>query len=80
MRLWPILLFLQSRLFKANRKVALVMFYCNPCAEKNDWPKTMFKSFGPCEMCPHDDDEPRESVECNEMRSSQLPLRNSNHV
>lgn len=27
------------------------MFYCNDCAEKRDWPHTMFKSKGMCEVC-----------------------------
>jgi hypothetical protein len=29
------------------------MFYCDPCAEHNDWPNMDFlpTSFGKCEMC-----------------------------
>lgn len=27
------------------------MFYCMACAEKNDYPETLFKSRGPCELC-----------------------------
>lgn len=27
------------------------MFYCDPCREKNDWPQSMMKSEGPCEVC-----------------------------
>lgn len=27
------------------------MFYCDPCAKKNDWPVTMFRSLGTCEEC-----------------------------
>ena len=43
------------------------MFYCNDCAKTKDWPETIFKSFGSCEIC-------RENKECNEMPSKLLPL------
>ena len=27
------------------------MFYCNECRKKNDWPESMFRSYGRCEVC-----------------------------
>lgn len=27
------------------------MFYCNKCADKKNWPRTMAKSYGNCEVC-----------------------------
>lgn len=27
------------------------MFYCDSCREKNNWPKSIVKSVGKCEMC-----------------------------
>ncbi|MHA1469719.1 MAG: hypothetical protein ACTSSP_04065 [Candidatus Asgardarchaeia archaeon] len=27
------------------------MFYCDPCAEKNGYVKTLALSHGPCELC-----------------------------
>ena len=42
------------------------MFYCNVCAEKNQWPTTCFKIRGTCEIC--------ESVGvCNALPSNLLP-------
>lgn len=43
------------------------MFYCNRCAELNDWPETGFKSRGKCEICGHVRD-------CNDLPSSALPM------
>jgi hypothetical protein len=43
------------------------MFYCDECAEKNGWPKTLAKSKGKCECC-------GKQAECNERSSSKLPL------
>ena len=34
-----------------NQTKGLVMFYCDSCAKKNDWPKTISESVGPCEIC-----------------------------
>ena len=42
------------------------MLYCNSCAEKNDYPKTIFKSYGCCEIC-------GEMTDCNNVKSSKLP-------
>lgn len=42
------------------------MFYCTECADKWEWPVTMFQSFGPCEMCGR-------SRSCNEVPSRYLP-------
>lgn len=44
------------------------MFYCDPCADKHNWPQTMFKSLGTCEMCGA-----KQQV-CNDTPSSRLPL------
>lgn len=27
------------------------MFYCEECRKKKDWPETMSRSTGPCEVC-----------------------------
>ncbi len=27
------------------------MFYCDPCAQKNNWPESFSRSFGKCEVC-----------------------------
>ena len=27
------------------------MFYCDSCADKKGYPKTLFRSFGLCELC-----------------------------
>lgn len=43
------------------------MFYCNSCANKNDWPETGFKSRGRCEVCGR-------TADCNDMPSSRLPM------
>ena len=43
------------------------MFYCNNCASKNNWPKTLFKSRGKCEICE------QTGQVCNEMPSKDLP-------
>lgn len=43
------------------------MFYCDPCAEKRDWPRTLLRSSGPCEVCGGDAD-------CNDCPSKYLPL------
>lgn len=43
------------------------MFYCTPCQEKRDWPETIFKSTGKCEIC-------GKSAVCNDMPSKYLPL------
>lgn len=42
------------------------MFYCDPCAEKNDYPRTMFRSHGRCECCGN-------TAVCNERASKDLP-------
>ena len=45
------------------------MLYCDGCAEKNGWPKTIFKSMGICEDC-------KETNRCNDMPSNKLPPSN----
>lgn len=42
------------------------MFYCNDCADKYEYPQTIFKSNGYCECCDT-------KKECNDMPSSKLP-------
>lgn len=42
------------------------MFYCEECRIKNDWPKSLFMSCGPCEIC-------GESRSCYDVKSSKLP-------
>lgn len=42
------------------------MFYCQKCADKNDWPETAFQSFGKCETC-------GQRGLCNDRPSSSLP-------
>jgi hypothetical protein len=43
------------------------MFYCEPCAEERNWPDSMMKSYGRCEIC-------GEVRVCNDRASSTLPL------
>lgn len=43
------------------------MFYCEPCRAKNEWPDSLGKSYGKCEVC----DEVRS---CYDRPSSTLPL------
>lgn len=42
------------------------MFYCDPCARHNAWPRTPYKSHGQCEMC-------GDLAVCNDMPSDMLP-------
>ena len=42
------------------------MFYCNNCAEKNEWPKSIMVSQGLCECC-------GKHAMCNDKHSSFLP-------
>jgi hypothetical protein len=41
------------------------MFFCEECREKNGWPKSLFKSRGPCEVC-------HKSAVCNDVPSKHL--------
>ncbi len=43
------------------------MFYCDKCADEKDWPKTLFRSLGNCEIC-------GEKTCCTDMPSKMLPL------
>src|ERR1044072_245707 len=44
------------------------MFYCDECAEKNGWPKSILRrSFGPCEIC-------AKRASCSDVPSSALPM------
>ena len=42
------------------------MFYCNDCAEKYEYPTSIGKSVGKCEVCDKE-------AACNDVPSSQLP-------
>ena len=42
------------------------MFYCDPCAKKNEWQEGFMKSRGPCEICGR-------VALCNDVPSSALP-------
>ena len=44
------------------------MFYCNDCAEKNNYPESMSKSHGKCELC-------GKSRICNNVKNSILPKK-----
>jgi hypothetical protein len=35
------------------------MFYCNKCRDVNGYPETLFRSYGPCEIC-------GDTAQCNE--------------
>lgn len=43
------------------------MFYCDYCAGKNDWPISLMRSYGQCEVC-------RQAEPCNDVPSRLLPL------
>lgn len=41
------------------------MFFCDPCAETLQYPVSMFKSYGTCEIC-------QKPARCNEVGSAVL--------
>lgn len=43
------------------------MFFCGPCQRKYDWPESMCKSAGRCEVC-------KVYSVCNEVPSKFLPV------
>ena len=43
------------------------MFYCNKCKEENNWPESISKSMGRCEICGDN------NALCNDVPSSRLP-------
>lgn len=43
------------------------MFFCEKCEEKYEWPSSIFKSYGKCEIC-------KEVAECNDVPSKYLPV------
>jgi hypothetical protein len=45
--------------------------YCNDCAKAHEWPESVTRSVGPCELCKTVDD-------CNEIPSRQLPTARAN--
>ena len=42
------------------------MFYCEKCRIEKDWPESITKSYGKCEIC-------EDTCECHDRPSSQLP-------
>lgn len=45
-----------------------IMFYCNECAKKNEWPDdAIMRSFGLCEICGL-------TADCNDITAKFLPL------
>jgi len=49
------------------------MFYCDVCADINDWPQSLAKSSGNCELC-------GEKEICNDVKSSLLPPPKSKEI
>lgn len=47
------------------------MFYCGSCAKKKNWPSTISRSRGRCEVC-------GDEAVCNDMPSSKLPEASPN--
>lgn len=43
------------------------MFFCDSCGRENQWPASMSKSLGPCEIC-------HKTRMCNDVPSKYLPL------
>jgi len=43
------------------------MFFCDFCANKRNWPESMSKSYGVCEICDI-------TARCNDVPSSALPM------
>lgn len=44
------------------------MFYCETCRAARDWPESMSRSRGPCEVC-------HKTADCYDVPSKFLPLR-----
>lgn len=44
------------------------MFYCDECRRKANWPESIFKSRGPCEVCGN-------MAICNDVPTKYLPER-----
>jgi hypothetical protein len=43
------------------------MFFCEACEKANNWPNSIFKSYGKCEICD-------KVGECNDVPSKYLPV------
>lgn len=43
------------------------MFYCGKCADEREWPDSLFKSRGRCEIC-------GQAAACNDVPSKYLPM------
>ena len=46
------------------------MFYCDKCRKKEDYPESIAKSYGTCELC-------GSGALCNDVSSSRLPKKDS---
>lgn len=49
------------------------MFYCDNCAKQKNWPESLFKSVGRCEIC-------KSQSVCNDIHTTKLPIRTSNTI
>lgn len=47
------------------------MFYCEECRKAAEWPESIVKSYGPCEIC-------EERSVCHDRPSRSLPIANPN--
>jgi len=45
----------------------VIVFYCDECRKAKDWPESIGKSVGKCEMC-------EKKAVCNDVPSRLLPL------
>lgn len=43
------------------------MFYCKQCGKERDWPESLLRSEGPCEICGH-------VRICSDVASKNLPI------
>lgn len=43
------------------------MFFCETCRVEKNWPDSIAKSHGPCELC-------RKTADCNDVPSKYLPM------
>jgi hypothetical protein len=50
------------------------MFFCEKCRKERNWPESLFKSFGSCEVCGNS------AQPCHDVKSSLLPLPESSNV
>lgn len=56
------------------------MFFCDTCAKKKKWPKSLAQSFGPCEVCGVKticNDVPTAALPKDEMRETSMNLNSA---